>query len=189
MINMLKVLIGLFVLLMILAFAFLGKQMWKFFLFRTAKTKREESEWIMWIAAIATLSVSIADFVQEPTAPTTWKVIGAYLFLMGGIFQIIAKRALKKNTQHEAMKENFHTATSYGIYHRLRHPSKTGLFFMVLGVALGVGSTWGTIIALFLFTPALFYRISCEEKELLDEYGDRYYDYQDTTNKLIPFIL
>lgn len=188
MINMLKVLIGLFILVMIMAFALLGKKTLTFFRFRTA-IGRKESEVILWIVTVAAIGVSIGEFIQNPTEPNAWKILGAYSFLMGAAFQIMAKKGLEEKTQEQAMKKNFHKATSYGIYHKLRHPSKTGLFFIVLGIAMTLGSRWGLAITLLLFIPALLFRTSQEEHALLDQYGDRYYDYQERTNKLIPFIL
>jgi protein-S-isoprenylcysteine O-methyltransferase Ste14 len=185
---MLKILIGVFVLVIIIAYAMLGKKYWRFFQFDTAKGGRE-SEVVLWIAIVLSLGVSIVDFVIEKRPPSTVKIVGLYFFLMGGIVQIFTKKYLKEKTHEEALKKNFHKATHMIIFDKIRHPSKTALFFMIIGIALTLGSTWGIILTFAFFIPALLFRIGQEEKILLDEFGDRYYDYQDRTKKLIPVII
>jgi len=187
MINMLKVLVAVFILIMIIAFAVLGKKTGKFFQFQTAKGK-EESAVIMWIAAALTAGVSLMNYIANKPEPSTMKLIGLYIFFMGGIIQITTKKTIL--TMHEeALKQNFHKATTMRLFDRVRHPSKTALFCMVLGTSLTLGSAWGTVMAIALFLPALLFRISQEETILLDEFGNRYYDYQDETKKILPFIL
>ncbi|MBW3019373.1 isoprenylcysteine carboxylmethyltransferase family protein [Candidatus Woesearchaeota archaeon] len=188
MISMLKILIGVFVLLMIITYAMLGKKCWRFFQFDTAKGG-PESEIILWIAIALSVGISIVDFLVEKKSPSTIKIIGLYIFLMGGLIQAFTKKYLQQSTHEEALKKNFHKATNMRIFDKIRHPSKTALLFMIIGMALTLGSTWGTILTFAFFIPAVLFRINQEERILLDEFGDRYYDYQDKTKKLMPVII
>lgn len=188
MISMLKLLIGIFVLIMVVAYAVLGKKCWRFFQFDTAKGGIE-SEIILWLAVALSAGISIIDFVMEKQPPSTVKVVGLYFFLMGGVVQIFTKKFLQEATHEQALKKNFHKASNMRIFDKVRHPSKTALLFMIVGLALALGSTWGIILAFAFFIPALLFRIHQEERIMLDEFGDRYYDYQDKTSKLIPVIL
>jgi len=184
---MLKILIAAIILVAIIAIAILGKKTTKILRFRTVKTERSESEWILWILTILTISVAIFDYVRNGTAGLL-HAGGIVIFMIGAIIQIYAKKHLDENTHAEALKKNFRKATK-GLYARLRHPSKTGLLLLMLGTALALGSIWSILLCIMLFLPALLFRISQEERTLLDEHNERYYEYQENTNKLIPYLL
>lgn len=188
MVNMLKVLIAVLILVMIIAIAILGKKTRTLLRFQTTQTERNESTWILWMITLLTISVAIFDYIQNATTPGILHISGLFVFLAGGIIQIYAKKHLSEHTHGEALKKNFRKATK-GIYTTLRHPSKTGLLLLVVGIAMSVGSIWGILLSLLLFLPALLFRISQEERTLLDVHSERYYDYQEHTNKLIPHLL
>jgi protein-S-isoprenylcysteine O-methyltransferase Ste14 len=75
-----------------------------------------------------------------------------------------------------------------GPYRSLRHPSYTG----ILLIAIGAGAVWGNWLGLSVLTMmtlvGLVYRISVEEKALLEDLGDRYRTYAEHHKRLIPFV-
>ena len=75
-----------------------------------------------------------------------------------------------------------------GPYKYIRHPSYTGLFLEIVGVGLFLLNWLTIIIILILLFPSLSYRISIEEKILVEAFGNNYTSYQKRTKKLIPFI-
>lgn len=187
MVNMLKVLIGVFILMIIISIAFLGKRFYKIFMFRTAETPHIESEAVLWVITLLSVMIPIIDFTTQNKDATILMSTGIYLIIGAIIIQITAKRNLTENYHHLQLRKNFHVAKK-GIYSIIRHPSKTALLMTILGINLALGSTWGIIVTIFLLFPALLFRISQEEKALIDEFGDRYYDYQEETKKLIPLV-
>jgi protein-S-isoprenylcysteine O-methyltransferase Ste14 len=75
-----------------------------------------------------------------------------------------------------------------GPYKVLRHPSYLGMLLL----AIGAGAVWGNWLGLGVLTvftlAGVIYRISVEERALLDELGDRYATYASQHKRLIPFV-
>ncbi len=71
----------------------------------------------------------------------------------------------------------------------VRNAKREDVFFFLLPAAfpIFVSSLYG-FFAMSLLIPFFFYRISIEERMLIEEYGDKYWTYCETTRKLIPFI-
>jgi len=185
---MLKVLIAVFVLIMILAFAVLGKDIKKWFVFSITKKSPIESMWVWSLALLLIIGITIADFIKNRPVPNTVMVIGLAIFFLGGVFQIMVKKKLNV-TLHEKMETSFNRITTTGMYSKIRHPSKTACLLMLLGMCLALRSWWGIIVLVTLYLPSLFYKIHQEERILLDEYGERFFEYQDSTKKLIPKLV
>lgn len=104
--------------------------------------------------------------------------IGAYVTLMGlclvfaGWIQI-----------HKTKK-----LVTTGIYKYIRHPQYTGLFLVITGWILH----WLNLLMLLMYPILLviYYRLAKkEEKELIDEFGEKYKKYKENTKMFIPFVL
>lgn len=110
------------------------------------------------------------------------------VMLFGLALRIWAAVTLGSYYTRTLMVTKDHKVVDTGPYARIRHPAYLGV--MLLWVGFGVLS--GNLIIVFLF-PVLFvvvylYRISVEEKMLVEELGDDYIQYQRRTRKLIPFV-
>jgi len=76
-----------------------------------------------------------------------------------------------------------------GPYRFIRHPSYTGTLMTLTGIGLAVQS-WGALLTLLIVSGIVYrYRISVEEKALVEQFGNEYVAYVHDTKKLIPFIL
>jgi protein-S-isoprenylcysteine O-methyltransferase Ste14 len=82
--------------------------------------------------------------------------------------------------------ETGHRLITDGPYRLLRHPAYTGMVLIYFGIALSLGSWLGAIAALVMMLSATWYRISVEEKVLIEAFGDEYRDYMKRTWKLFP---
>jgi len=74
-----------------------------------------------------------------------------------------------------------------GPYRIVRHPGYTGLLLAIIGVGFLFGNWASTIALAVVATAGLMYRITVEERALLQALGDRYRDYAATRKRLIPF--
>lgn len=81
-----------------------------------------------------------------------------------------------------------HKLIESGPYKYMRHPSYTGLFLELLGVALALSNLFAVVTVMFFFLPAIMYRIAIEESLLEEHFGKVYYSYQQRTKRLIPFV-
>lgn len=75
-----------------------------------------------------------------------------------------------------------------GLYRYVRHPSYTGLIFIVFAEALRTRNWIGFAVVLILPTAALLYRIDVEEAALRSAFGEEYVVYSRTTKRLIPGV-
>lgn len=189
MVNMIKILIALSVLLIIIGIAMLGAKITRFLIFRSAKTKSSESAWIEIIAGLITIGIALFYYINNKPEATIAMWAGAIIFFLGGLLQIIARRQLYDDkTFQERLSAGFEAAQT-GLYSKLRYPSKTALLLMMLGICLATQSWWALGLYAILFIPSALFRISQEEKELLDQFGDRWLSYKEDTKRIIPYIL
>lgn len=79
-----------------------------------------------------------------------------------------------------------HKIITDGPYRWIRHPSYTGMILIYLGIALAIGTWVGVLVTLGLVLSATVYRISVEEKVLLEAFGTTYRDYMKRTWRLFP---
>jgi protein-S-isoprenylcysteine O-methyltransferase Ste14 len=74
-----------------------------------------------------------------------------------------------------------------GVYARVRHPRYLLYMLMILSVAFLTGAP---SIFLLAFLNVLLYQILAplEERELLDQYGPQYEDYQRLVPRFVPYL-
>jgi protein-S-isoprenylcysteine O-methyltransferase Ste14 len=70
----------------------------------------------------------------------------------------------------------------------VRHPSYTGLIFILFAEALHTRNWIGFLLILIPPTAALLYRIHVEEAVLRSAFGEEYVVYSSTTKRLIPGV-
>ncbi len=80
-----------------------------------------------------------------------------------------------------------HKLIQHGIYKYVRHPIYFGTTLVFLGLPLCVGSLFG-LATMALVIPLFLRRIRMEEKLLIEEFGEEYERYRETSRKLIPFL-
>jgi protein-S-isoprenylcysteine O-methyltransferase Ste14 len=97
--------------------------------------------------------------------------------LLGGFFSVLV-----------SVQEG-QTIIRRGPYRFIRHPSYTGTLLTLTGIGLAVQS-WGALLTLVVMFGIVYkYRIGVEEKALVEQFGNEYVAYMNTTKMLIPFIL
>jgi len=187
MVDMLKVAAAIAILLLIIGIAMLGKRIKKVLIFRSAKPTNNEGLYIELITGILTLAIVIFGYKKPEAEWYMWA--GQVIFFGGGLLHIYARRALgEEKTLQDSMKTEFHAAQT-GLYKKLRYPSKTALLLMLLGISIATQSTWGLILTAVIFFPAMLFRISQEERQMADDFSDRWITYKSETKRIIPGIL
>ena len=113
---------------------------------------------------------------------------GIILLIAAGILRRHCFRMLGENFTGVVMVRPQQPIIERGAYKWVRHPSYSAAY--LLYVALGLVLTnWISIIVLIVTAIVMYsYRISVEERALVETLGDRYVDYQRRTKKLIPFL-
>jgi protein-S-isoprenylcysteine O-methyltransferase Ste14 len=189
MVNMLKVLVAVIILLIIIGIAMLGKKILRTLIFKTAKTPSAESTWLEAIAGIIVVGIALANYINKRPDENITMWIGTIIFFLGGLLQLLARKQLHEDKTFEERLSSGFEAAQTGLYSKLRHPSKSALLLLMLGLCLALQSWWALGLYIILFFPSVLYRISQEEKALLDKFGERWMSYKDDTKRIIPGFL
>jgi protein-S-isoprenylcysteine O-methyltransferase Ste14 len=159
---------------------------------RTAEVRDRGSMTLLWI--VIALSVTAGMFLQFQdigriaVAPGHLRLVALLLLVMGLAIRWTAILTLGRLFNTNVAVQKGHTIVRRGLYSRVRHPSYSGLMlaFVALGIAFG---NWLSLIAVVVpIGAALGYRISVEERALVETFGQEYEDYMSGTRRLIPWL-
>jgi len=114
---------------------------------------------------------------------------GIVLMIAGIAFRFYAMSVLGKFFTYQVAVHPGQTVVDTGPYRYLRHPSYTGALITLAGLGLALGN-WASLLALLAcMGAAYYYRISVEERALLETLGEPYKQYMQRTWRLVPFLL
>jgi protein-S-isoprenylcysteine O-methyltransferase Ste14 len=156
----------------------------------TSKRKDKGSLLILWFSIIVSLT---AGFYFEGFGIWGFSNIyiyyaGILLFLAGLILRWGAIFQLKKEFTVDVAINKDHSLKTGGLYKKIRHPSYSGLFFILAGLSFSMNNFISIIIISVSIFISISYRIQIEEKLLTDEFGEEYESYKSKTKKIIPGI-
>ena len=136
------------------------------------------------------LSVSFWEFVTVQRMVfrfSLFSVLGLILFVVGVGIRLAGKRALGKYYSYGLRVLPDHKLVTSGIYRYVRHPISLAVLVYDPGIPLIFSSLYGFLLMLALI-PLILYRITIEERMLIQKFGDEYRDYMKRTKKIIPFL-
>jgi protein-S-isoprenylcysteine O-methyltransferase Ste14 len=134
------------------------------------------------------IPILIWAYTYTEQQQNTLSISGIILIVTGIIFRIWSIYTLGKNFTAAVMFKEKHQLITTGPYRFLRHPSYTGAFFAIIGCAFLLETYLGALIAAACMFTAYYFRITAEEKALVDFFGNDYKELQKRTYKMIPFI-
>ncbi len=118
--------------------------------------------------------------------PSGFRWLGAGLIFAGNLLFIWSHRALGRNWTPFLEIRKGHTLVIDGPYKFIRHPMYVAFFLIGIGVSL-LSANW--IVALSYMLPMInmyLFRISDEEKMMIEQFGGKYKEYMRMTGRLIP---
>ena len=161
---------------------------------RKQNVVKSGDKWSIWILLISIaigywLSIS-ALFSKIGTIkyPVTFFIIGILTIISGLFIRITSILTLQQQFTYTVKKIDDHQLVEKGLYKKIRHPGYLGQLILFLGVSIAM-SNWLSVPCMIV--PVFFgflYRITVEEKFLIQQLGQTYVDYQKRTNRLIPII-
>jgi protein-S-isoprenylcysteine O-methyltransferase Ste14 len=110
------------------------------------------------------------------------------LVLSGIIIRWIAIIQLGKSFTVDVAITNVARLKTDGLYKRVRHPSYLGLLLIIIGFSATMNSLYSFLVLAVPVFLAITYRISVEEKVLINEFSNNYIEYKRKTKKIIPGI-
>lgn len=114
-------------------------------------------------------------------------IVGALLFAFSLVFRIWAHIVIDRSYSPTLEVRDDHRLVKHGPYKYIRHPIYTGTIIAVIAIPIFTSSIVGFVLAL-LSIPLFEHRIKNEEMMLIEEYGDEYREYQESTWKLVPWV-
>jgi protein-S-isoprenylcysteine O-methyltransferase Ste14 len=169
---------------------------------KDARERSEDRDRLSLVIMRATTVVSIVFAVLAELAPAvvggTGRIsglspllgyFGCLVMVAGLVIRLMAIATLSNQfTVHVAIVED-HKIIDKGLYGVIRHPSYLGSLVTFAGLGLALENWLSLLVLLALPAAATIYRISVEEKVLLDHFSAAYRDYMQRTKRLIPGIL
>ena len=190
MLDIVYFLIGTFVLVWILTFILLSKDIFKTGAVKVHKVKirKKESFWVIMLIYIICLGIIIGTFIKTRPATEWYNYIGAAMVFIGGLMRVYARKALGRFFSFQVVIQKGHKLITTGVYKYTRHPMYLSMTLILFGLAIALSSLYGVIVLLILYVPAVLYRISAEEELLIKEFGNDYLNYMEKTKKMIPYL-
>jgi protein-S-isoprenylcysteine O-methyltransferase Ste14 len=122
----------------------------------------------------------IYQYAQPPFAYS-----GIILILFGIVMAAISAGMFKKAETGIEPFDEATTLVTRGFYRYTRNPMYLGMFLMLLGVAILLGST-GALLPVVLFVLVIRYNfVAGEERFLEAAFGRKYLDYKDKVRRWI----
>lgn len=127
-----------------------------------------------------------ADFGYENGSNIIFTTFGIGLIIGGLAFRIWSIRVLGKYFTATVQIVDNHRVIKSGPYAIVRHPSYLGAYLAIVGSSIFLNAPLGAIVASALMFFAYKKRIAAEENVLINEFGDEYLSYINSTPGIIP---
>lgn len=146
---------------------------------------------ILWMAIPVSIisAVSVYYLTRFPISGEMGiHYLGAACIWIGIIVRYVIIRSLGKYFTVDVTIREDHKIKKEGFYKYLRHPSYAFSLLTSLGLGLYLNNWLSLILAFSIPFVAFSYRITVEERALIEQFGEEYLEYRRKTKKLIPFI-
>jgi protein-S-isoprenylcysteine O-methyltransferase Ste14 len=120
-----------------------------------------------------------AQLFGTPTAHLVAMTIGYTIVFSGAILVAEGWRSV-----HRARREG--RLVTDGVYARMRHPQYTGLFIIIFGEGIVHWPTIVSVIAFPVIVIAYTLLARKEERQMVEQFGDRYREYQRRVPMFLP---
>lgn len=173
---------------------FLSEFLYKNILKSNEKDKKDKDKStlnILWIAIPLSIAVSVTiSYITEfPISDEVWiYYAGVVAIGLGIVLRFIIIRSLGKYFTVDVTIRQDHKVKKEGFYKYIRHPSYAFSLMTSLGLGLYLNNWLSLLLAFIIPFIAFSYRITIEERTLIEQFGDEYLEYRKKTKKLIPFV-
>jgi protein-S-isoprenylcysteine O-methyltransferase Ste14 len=160
---------------------------------RSKITTSNDKSSLWWLYGFITLGYALsfaigATKIGRIYAWNTLFAVGMALFVIGFIIRIHSLLTLKQYFTYSVAKVENHKIIETGMYKFIRHPGYLGQLIIFFGISISI-SNWLSIPAMMIpVTLGYLYRISVEERFMLEQLGEDYLNYRARTKRLIPMV-
>jgi len=145
----------------------------------------------LWVTIIVCLTMGYAIARMQigiAVDPLIADIAGVPIIIIGFIIRWIAIIQLGNMFTVDVAISRKHILKTDGVYKIVRHPSYLGLMLIITGLAILLNNVLSCIIIVIPIFLVLNYRISVEEKAIIQEFDNQYIQYQLRVKKIIPLL-
>ncbi|MHA2029040.1 MAG: methyltransferase family protein [Candidatus Kariarchaeaceae archaeon] len=114
--------------------------------------------------------------------------IGLLVYSLAAIIVLLSRVQLGHQGTGVLIIREEHELITSGIYKYIRHPIYAGSLIGVGGFILVSQSIAISLITFILYFSIFSNRIQYEERILIEEFGEKYVNYMNTSKRFIPFV-
>lgn len=155
------------------------------------KTSDKGSFWVLILTIAIGYAVAFRLGASHTGRMAPWNTffsMGVLLVIVGLYIRINSIVALKKQFTYNVTKIENHQLIETGWYRVIRHPGYLGQLIIFLGIAISISNWWSIVGMMLPVLAGFIYRIYVEEKFMQEQFGHKYAEYKQRTNRLIPWI-
>ena len=138
---------------------------------------------LWFVAYIYEYNLLLLDFLDPVVS-----IIGLILLILGSIILLSSRYQLGRFAGGNLKIQEEHRLKASGLYKFSRNPLYFGGIVAALGMGLVFRSLFVISFGIILDTIVFLQRIFREEELLIEEFGDEFLEYKESTKRLIPFI-
>jgi protein-S-isoprenylcysteine O-methyltransferase len=161
---------------------------------RTVRRERDFTRLFYMLVLVTSFTIAfsnyrIFNFLDRPFLfqQVWWKIPGFFIINIGLLFAIWARITLGTNWSGTITVKEDHELITTGPYRITRNPIYTGIIVALVGNAFLYGAMKSYLAPVILFF-AFLYKISREEKFMIETFGDQYRNYMQRVKRIIPLI-
>jgi protein-S-isoprenylcysteine O-methyltransferase len=144
----------------------------------------------MWIALMLGFFLSFVKTGSfSPGAQLPAFAIGVALMILGSLLRRWCFRTLGQYFTGDIKARADQPVIRTGPYRFVRHPSYTAGIMMFTGIGLGLGSWFSFVLITIASIATYWYRVTIEERALLDTIGEQYASFMKERKRFIPYIV
>jgi len=160
----------------------LGERLYEFRFSQKAERGERKMEWSYTALHTLYLVVFAVTGVEYFFWPRTIHYVvtagGVTLFVVSLVVRLTAIRTLGRFWSLDLEIRAEHRLVTEGIYRYVRHPAYSAIMLEIVSVPLVANAFGALALALFGYVPLLLWRWRCEEREMIQKFGDRYIQYR-----------
>jgi protein-S-isoprenylcysteine O-methyltransferase Ste14 len=146
------------------------------------------SQWIIFFVSL-TIGLTLSSLkIGISGDPILFKSAGTAILLIGFVIRWIGIFQLGKMFTVDVSISSSHTLKTDGLYKIVRHPTYCGLILIIFGLSLLMNNVLSIFVIMIPSFCVIYYRITVEEKALIQEFGDEYLLYKKKVKMIIPFL-
>ena len=122
----------------------------------------------------------------EFEVPTIIKIISVFILFLDTIIFYLSHKELADNWSPFVEIKEKQKLIKTGIYKYIRHPMYLSMWIFAIFEGFVLSNYFIEIFAILSWTNLYFFRISNEEKIMIDTFGNEYKEYIENTGRILP---